>query len=192
MSNKIISRQDAIKQGLKRYFTGIPCKRGHICQKTIHNQCVECAYLLGAKIRLKRNSDPEWKRRYLEKRALYRAARREELSLKGRNYRKNHPEKMQVIDRNHKLKRKSVEGQHTPFEIKKLLESQKNKCAWCKCRVYLKPTGGQTKAHIDHIMPLCKGGTNWIKNIQILCAACNLKKSKKHPIDWALENGRLV
>lgn len=38
-----ISCFDAKKQGLKRYFTGEPCKRGHVAERTVSNrQCVEC------------------------------------------------------------------------------------------------------------------------------------------------------
>jgi hypothetical protein len=40
---KIVSRQEAIEQGLKKYFTGKPCKYGHISERTTHNwQCVQC------------------------------------------------------------------------------------------------------------------------------------------------------
>jgi hypothetical protein len=40
---KIISRQDALKQGLTYYFTGKPCKRGHIAPKrTLNYTCLEC------------------------------------------------------------------------------------------------------------------------------------------------------
>lgn len=40
---EIISKQDAKAQGLKRYFTGKPCKRGHVSQRYASTgQCVEC------------------------------------------------------------------------------------------------------------------------------------------------------
>ena len=40
--SKIISRKEALAKRLKRYFTGKPCKWGHICEKTINGQCTEC------------------------------------------------------------------------------------------------------------------------------------------------------
>ncbi|MCK9371202.1 hypothetical protein M0R04_14920 [Candidatus Dojkabacteria bacterium] len=39
----VISRSEANQQGLKRYFTGNPCKRGHLSQRdTINGNCVMC------------------------------------------------------------------------------------------------------------------------------------------------------
>jgi hypothetical protein len=40
----IISREDALAQGLKRYFTGKPCKRGHLAERRVPNQhCCQCS-----------------------------------------------------------------------------------------------------------------------------------------------------
>lgn len=38
---EIISRQDAIKRGLKKYFTGIPCKNGHISERYLQSSACE-------------------------------------------------------------------------------------------------------------------------------------------------------
>lgn len=39
----IIGRAEAKAQGLKRYFTGIPCKVGHGCERVVSNWgCLEC------------------------------------------------------------------------------------------------------------------------------------------------------
>jgi hypothetical protein len=39
----IISRKQAIEQGLEQYYTGIPCKRGHIAHRVIANwECIVC------------------------------------------------------------------------------------------------------------------------------------------------------
>lgn len=40
---ELISRKDAKAAGLKRYFTGVPCKRGHFDERrTSNGSCVEC------------------------------------------------------------------------------------------------------------------------------------------------------
>lgn len=39
----IITCKDAKAQGLKHYFTGVPCKRGHIAERITHNRaCTVC------------------------------------------------------------------------------------------------------------------------------------------------------
>lgn len=41
----ILTRQDAIAQRLSRYFTGLPCKHGHISQRyTKTLNCIECLH----------------------------------------------------------------------------------------------------------------------------------------------------
>lgn len=59
---EIISREEAREKGLKRYFTGVPCKpKGHICERRVNNgACVICLYEK-KKDRLTR--DPEFKAR---------------------------------------------------------------------------------------------------------------------------------
>lgn len=50
---EIITRKEAIAQGLKRYFTGKPCKHGHVSERTINRNCVECALEMTRKWREK-------------------------------------------------------------------------------------------------------------------------------------------
>lgn len=55
----IISRADAEAAGLKHFFTGVPCKRGHVCERYVSGTagCIECSRLLAsmpeAKARIK-------------------------------------------------------------------------------------------------------------------------------------------
>jgi hypothetical protein len=42
----ILTRKDAKRLGLKRYFTGRPCRRGHIAERYVSTKtCVECSAL---------------------------------------------------------------------------------------------------------------------------------------------------
>lgn len=42
----VITREDAVNQGLDRYFTGERCKQGHIAQRYVeNNRCCECVRL---------------------------------------------------------------------------------------------------------------------------------------------------
>lgn len=53
----IISRAEAIAQGLNKFFTGKPCKRGHISEYYVSGGCIECRKL--------RDQTPE-KRQYMK------------------------------------------------------------------------------------------------------------------------------
>ncbi len=44
-----------------------------------------------------------------------------------------------------------------------------------KCR----QCGAEKNLTIDHIVPLAKGGTNELNNLQILCRSCNSKKGAR-------------
>lgn len=82
-------------------------------------------------------------------------------------------------------RKRDAEGSHTVEEIQALLVRQKFLCA--ACRISLKK-----KRHLDHIIPLAKGGSNYISNLQWLCPTCNCSKHAKDPIEWAQESGRLL
>ncbi len=67
-----------------------------------------------------------------------------------------------------------------------LFRAQSGKCAFCRMKIK-----AIVSAHLDHIMPLDKGGLHEDSNLQVLCATCNLQKGNKDPLEFARENGRL-
>ncbi len=46
---EIVSKEEAVRLGLKLYFTGVPCIHGHICERRARKfgggECVECQRL---------------------------------------------------------------------------------------------------------------------------------------------------
>lgn len=70
-------------------------------------------------------------------------------------------------------RQKSLKGKYSQKEWMELLENYKRTCPACgmgEPDVLLTP---------DHIIPISKGGLNYISNIQPLCLTCNLKKWTK-------------
>lgn len=81
--------------------------------------------------------------------------------------------------------RKDAPGSHTAEDISEIYEAQGGRCAYCR-----KSVGDDY--HVDHVIPLAKGGSNDRSNLQICCPRCNSQKQAKDPIDFAQEKGFLI
>lgn len=113
----------------------------------------------------------------------------EKIAARVREYNKRHPEKQASITRNYRARKRSAGGTHTALDIARILGRQRGLCANCETELF---KSGKKKYHVDHIMPLARGGSNWPINLQCLCPTCNLSKNAKDPIEWAQQNGRLL
>lgn len=80
---------------------------------------------------------------------------------------------MQQVGDIHKIKRK----QFSTTERVKIYNNAKGRCAICGKFV---PYDSFT---VDHIIPLAKGGTNAMDNLQVACGVCNLIKQDILPED---------
>lgn len=127
----------------------------------------------------------------IEKKASCRYVARNKMLHASRvaSYRDRNPGKVAEAQRNAKAKRRGAIGSHVASDITAIFESQKGLCANCCAKLCV---SGRGKFHIDHVMPLARGGSNDKYNLQCLCPPCNLKKNAKDPVDWAQENGRLI
>lgn len=193
----LISRNDAISSGKKRYFTGFPCKHGHVAErKTSNHECYECS-LIRNRQWFKENPDKDSekkKRRYLKHKEkiiatsiLYYEKNRDAVLIRVAKYQKNNPHiGVAASNRRRIAANKSIEN-FTSKDVTRILDLQKHKCAICKIKV-----GAKTKYHVDHIFPISKSFDNSRHNIQILCAKCNQKKSSRDPIDYAQKLGMLI
>lgn len=99
-------------------------------------------------------------------------------------WRKENPEA--VVAQSHRkraIKQKS-EGDFSKKDIAAIHKLQGGKCACC--RIKLK------KYHVDHIVAISNGGSNWPSNLQLLCQSCNCSKGAKDPIDFMRSRGFLI
>lgn len=225
---EIISAKEAKAKGLRYYFTGKPCKRGHVSQRRVINLwCLECEK---ERDQASRKAHPEKSR---ERTKRWRSRNLEHCRAKSRNWNKTHPESVKAADQRMRRKKRGIlgkslnpkpldmspekvaqreyhrnwsamnrhrirvfynnrralkagnGGRHSIHDIAEILKSQKRRCAYCRVKL-------GSFFHVDHIIPLYRGGTNDRKNLQILCQPCNQSKSHKDPIDFAREKGLLL
>lgn len=187
----IISRASARAAGLKRYFTGRPCKRGHFAYRFMANsQCSKCA-----SERAKANPSAGLKRGrawYARNAKKQRARGRHKRTKNIQHYRayavaynsKNLP-RLAVIARNRRARVRQNGGTHTLADIRALEKLQRGKCALCRVDL-------GDRYHVDHILAIARGGSNDRRNLQLLCAPCNHRKSARDQIDFMREQGMLL
>lgn len=89
----------------------------------------------------------------------------------NKQYHKRNPEKSRAKNQRRRALKQNAEGGFTDQEWIDLCNYYGNKCIVPGCE--------NTNLEADHIVPLTKGGTNWITNIQPLCISCNRSKGTK-------------
>lgn len=87
-----------------------------------------------------------------------------------RDWMKSNPGKNREYKANRRARKLGAGGTYTANQFKDLCEKYHNVCLCC---------GNSGKLVADHVVPLSKGGSNSIENIQPLCFSCNSKKHTK-------------
>jgi hypothetical protein len=203
-----MNRKDAIHAGLITYFTGTPCKHGHVADRYVNNwTCVVCAAIRSAN---SAGNKAKWraenKAYRWEKAKEYRALNSKAVADKHKRWREANPEKCAATQliwqqsnrekvnaysrewRNNnrhvmndlKAKRRADTLARTP----KWLSSDEK---WMLREVYAlaalraKTTG--LPWHVDHIIPL-RGekvsGLHTPYNLQVILAAANIQKGARY------------
>lgn len=95
------------------------------------------------------------------------------------------PEATRSRGRNYRARVNGAEGSHTGDDIKDLFVKQRGRCVYCDVKL-------GTGYHVDHIVALSRGGSNWPSNLQLTCSNCNIRKRATDPIEFARRNGKLL
>ena len=128
---------------------------------------------------IRRNADKareamrRWRARHPEEhkantRADY-ARHSDQRNAQGAAYRLANPQVKTASRQRRRAREVGAEGSHASREWLELLGLYSWRCAYCDASAPL---------HVDHAIPLFRGGTNYIENIRPACPPCNLRKHR--------------
>lgn len=212
------TRKEAQAIGSLHYFTGMPCKYGHISRRVLSSKsCAECGK---NRIKAWRAGNPEKNR---ERNAKYnRTEKRKVYNKELKRSEKGVLARKAYYERNkERINRSSLEWRANNLERdaanrkRWLAENKEVTGAYCRNRqarirgakgkhtkldilaMYARQQGKCLCCHaalmsgydVDHKNPLSKGGSNDPSNLQLLCPRCNRSKGNMDYLEWCTERG---
>jgi 5-methylcytosine-specific restriction endonuclease McrA len=97
---------------------------------------------------------------------------------------KKHRAENPEMYRNYSGKRRALLLSARQFEVKvsELRKIMSQDCFYC----------GSQAEHLDHVIPLSRGGLHKIGNLVAACKSCNLTKGAKTIMEWKLFQAKLI
>jgi len=209
---EIIMRSQAIKEGRTHYFTGKPCKHGHVAMRRVKGTCMECDRSIQQRKRALLGQ--EYQSRYAKYYAEWYASNRakkvqnvlqryysdvESSRIEKRNQRNARKDQINArkrelyLERSAEIvqqvaKRQAAKLRAIPIwygELDQLVEIEARRLV----RLREKCTG--VRWHIDHMIPLrskTATGFHCANNLQVIPASMNCSKRNTHvftePGEW--------
>jgi 5-methylcytosine-specific restriction endonuclease McrA len=162
---------------------------GRVCWR---NPCIECYRRtkqyneqVAERTRRHRAEHPDWWKEYgrryrAEHPDMFKAAQKRSYAKyadrnreQARKYAHTHREQRRTIEAQRRARKQEAGGNYTTGEWEALKAQYDNRCLCCGKQ---EP---EIKLTQDHIIPLSKGGSNFISNIQPLCGLCNSRKAQR-------------
>jgi 5-methylcytosine-specific restriction endonuclease McrA len=147
-------------------------QKAHLAEQYVHNQAWRKRNVEKVREAGKRQyaSNPK---HYQEVKSNWREANLVKVKAHQEKYRLHHMPKM--AEKTHKYRaRKRLNGVYQVSE-KELIKLYSSPCIAC---------GTTKRISVDHIIPIVRGGTHGIGNLQSLCLKCNSSKNDRTMSEW--------
>ena len=140
------------------------------------NKEYSCHYYIRNK-EIMTQSHKEW----LKKNSLYHKKlyldNKEAIAKTVKRWKTNNPGRVQLYAVNRRAIKKGASGSSSRRDILTIYEKQRGFCFYCGVSL-------KDNYHIDHFMPLSKGGTNYPSNLRLACPKCNCSKGARIPQEF--------
>lgn len=192
--------RDAARIAGEKTFVGTSCSK---CSGTIRSVanggCIPCGRAATARFKARNRSEMnaqcrKWyqenkersqattrlwtannSQRVREVSAIWRANNLEQYKDVAREWRMKNHQRRAALQNNRRAREISAPGKFTLQDVQAILIAQNFHCSYCNAT---------SKLHIDHVIPLSRGGTNWPWNLQWLCAHHNSSKGAKTDAEY--------
>jgi len=147
---------------------------------------------LRAKRRMRYKINPEkikqsaycWREKNPEKVAAWRINNAEYDKQRKKLWAKNNPEKVQI--KHNRRRARLLNNKYEKYTIKQVLDLYGSLCHICGIAIDLKASrrvgigdNWQNSLHIDHVIPIARGGGDILENVRPSHAICNMKKGAR-------------
>lgn len=178
---RVIQRQESLQSGNPYYFTGKPCKHGHVSiRRTKNRLCLACE--------LSRDHKSDYQKRkvaQLKQKKEYHNKNKEKLNEKSRlSHQENKKQRLEK-QREYYRSNKGKAFERAAIRNKRIKDQAPT---WCErdkiSKLYSKAS--ELGFHVDHVVPLKSEivcGLHCWHNLQLLDPEINISKSNRYWVD---------
>ena len=178
---QVITKAEAIKAGMQYYFTGRPCKHGHLGKRNVkYGVCLECARVTAKKIYM----DEQRRTEKLEKQKDYRLENKELLKKKYRDFYWENRERLLSEDKKYRDENsQKVKIRHRVYRDKNKIHISIREKKWrAENKELVRAKHANRRARV--LKAVGKFSARDVKIIKALqigkCASCLVKLSRFH------------
>ena len=160
-----------------------PCGTYAAYMRHYKNKEIVCDLCKVAVNEYQQNMRIKHKDNVLKRNKEYHYKNRDSILTKKREYSKNNKEISRRGDR--KRRAQKIQNGFEFYTEQQVIETYGNECYLCNSRIDLKAArqigklGWQNGLHIDHLIPISKGGPDTLENVRPTHGLCNITKNNK-------------